>query len=124
MERNGKTTYAKSIRTKYANQGVKSAHYEADDSMHDENGIYRFDSKKLKGAHEFCQACCDSAMFANVKVVIVSNTFTRKWEMQPYLDMAERYGYQVETVIMTGNYENVHGVPTKVVEKQKERFEY
>jgi hypothetical protein len=31
----------------------------------------------------------------NVDKIIVSNTFTQEWEMKPYYEMADEYGYMV-----------------------------
>jgi hypothetical protein len=31
--------------------------------------------------------------------IVVSNTFTQEWEMKPYFDMAEKYGYKVFSIM-------------------------
>jgi hypothetical protein len=45
--------------------------------------------------------------------------------MQAYVDLAEKYGYRVFSVIVENRHgsSNVHGVPDEVIEKMKERFE-
>jgi hypothetical protein len=49
---------------------------------------------KIKDAHADCQTKCTEWMKIGDQIV-VSNTFTQEWEMKPYFDMAEKYGYQV-----------------------------
>lgn len=106
----GKSTMAK---TEYADH----VHYEADQYFI-RDGVYRFNPKKLKEAHERCRELTLKSL-QNGDKVVVSNTFTRVWEMQPYLDM----GFPVKVVTATGNYENVHNVPKEAVERMKLRFE-
>jgi hypothetical protein len=57
--------------------------------------------------------------------IVVSNTFTQEWEMKPYFDMAETYGYRVFTLIVENRHGGVnqHGVPQDKLEIMKNRFE-
>lgn len=86
------------------------------------SGKYIFDASLLKEAHAFCQKMAENAMGAGVELV-VSNTFTQKWEMEPYLGLAEEYGYEVVVITATGEYTNVHGVPPQAIQRMKERWE-
>ena len=96
--------------------------FEADDYfMYD--GVYRFDASKLQYAHAYCFEGVQSAMRAGFATIAVANTFTRLWEYQPYLDLAKRFGYDVDVHICKGEYNNVHNVPADVVQAQKNRFE-
>ncbi len=110
----GKTTYAKSLGLKH--------HFEADDYFMID-GVYCFLPQYLPQAHAQCLQKTKDAMQTGEDIV-VANTFTRKWEFEPYLKLAAENGYEVEVKIMTGNYKNVHNVPDEVVAKQKARFEY
>lgn len=116
----GKSTLARALRT-----GINSTHYEADmfftDAATDE---YRFDPAKIKEAHQWCQDSVRSAMEERYSPVIVSNTFTRKWEMDAYLKMAEEHGYKVQIITCQGDFGNVHDVPPEKVEQMRERFEW
>ena len=56
--------------------------------------------------------------------VVVSNTFTRLWEMKPYKDAARKLGVEVVERVMTGEWPNSHGVPADKVRQMRERFEY
>ena len=77
----GKSTLAK----QYVAQG-SFKHFEADQFFVDANGNYNFDPSKIKFAHQWCQDQVRKALVEGYNVV-VSNTFTQKWEMKAYLDM-------------------------------------
>lgn len=116
----GKSTFAKSL------GGV---HFEADQFFM-VDGEYKFDGSKIKDAHKWCQNEVNTAMILNHtanlnNVIVVSNTFTQEWEMQPYLDMAKDWGYTVFSIIVENRHGgvNVHGVPDDKLELMKNRFE-
>lgn len=106
----GKTTKAK---TEYPDHELIEA-----DQFFMRGGQYCYDRRRIKDAHEWCQNTAKWWLKRGHDVV-VANTFTRVWEMQPYFDM----GYPVRVVEATGNYDNVHGVPTEIVEQMRERYE-
>lgn len=108
----GKSTLAK----KYF---ADHAHFEADMYFVDHEGVYRYQQARISKAHEWCQ----QQVLISLKQgrnVVVTNTFTRLFEMAPYL----RMGYPTTTIIACGNYKNLHGVPEPVIEKMRKRFEY
>lgn len=86
------------------------------------DGVYRYDREKLPEAHQMCQEITEVALMTGTSVV-VSNTFTRKWEMQYYYDIAEKCGAKVREITCKGKYQNVHNVPEAVVENMKKRWE-
>lgn len=81
-----------------------------------------FDANKLQSAHRWCRDMVATNLKDGYNVV-VSNTFTRLWEMQPYLDMALELGVQLQVVTVQGNFGSVHGVPQTTQEKMRNRFE-
>jgi hypothetical protein len=100
------------------------------------NGEYQFDVTKLKDAHKWCQDSVEEAMTwdehpeieflsAGVSKIVVSNTFTQEWEMQPYYDLAEKHGYKVYSLVVENRHGGVneHGVPEDKLEIMKNRFE-
>jgi predicted kinase len=89
-----------------------------------QGGVYKFDASKLKEAHAWCLSNSKMAMQHKLKVV-VSNTFTQEWEMQPYYDLAEKYGYRVYSLIVENRHGGVneHGVPEEKLIEMKNRFE-
>jgi predicted kinase len=114
----GKSKLAKSIAG--SNGYVK----EADMYFVDGDGNYRFNPKEIKLAHDWCLEEVDFFMRYEHKVV-VSNTFTQEWEMKPYFDLAEKYGYQVHSIIVENRHGgvNVHGVPEDKMDQMEKRFE-
>lgn len=96
---------------------------EADAFFIDNQGNYKFDPTRIKDAHSWCQAETEHALKHGASV-IVSNTFTQLWEMQPYFEMAEKYGAEVVVYLCQGNFKNVHGVPDAKVKQMRDRFEY
>lgn len=97
-------------------------HLEADMYFTDANGRYNFNRDDLRAAHDWCQRAADEALSSGRNVVI-SNTFSRKWEMEPYLLIAQRLGAEVEIVEALGAWQNTHGVPAETIEKMRARWE-
>jgi hypothetical protein len=69
-------------------------------------------------------------MQQGVEVIIVSNTFTMRWEFADYLMMADDYGYDVNVIhmeTMLSDQElanrNIHGVPVESIRRMRERWE-
>ena len=112
----GKSTLANSI---------GGSHMEADKYFID-GGEYKFDASKLKEAHAWCQFIVEEEMnYLKEERIVVSNTFTQAWEMQPYFDLAEKYGYRVYSLIVENRHDgkNQHGVPEEKLVQMKNRFE-
>ncbi len=113
----GKSTIAKQL----IGNEVHIKHFEAD-MYFMSNGAYIFDHTRLKEVHQQCQADVKSALLIGYDVV-VSNTFVKKWEIEPYLLIAKDIGCDVEVIVATGEYSNVHGVPKEVIERMKSNWE-
>jgi predicted kinase len=114
-----------------ANQ-IGDTHFEADMYFIDENGEYAFNGADIKKAHQWCQSQVELAMIQNhitygldSSDIIVSNTFTQEWEMEPYYKLAETYGYRVFSLIVENRHggENIHGAPADKIQVMKDRFE-
>jgi len=113
----GKTTYAK----KLINDDPSLSHYEADMFFY-KNGNYKFNPNKLNLAHHWCKTQTENNL-QNGKSVIVSNTFTQKWEIEPYIELGKKYNANIIIKKATRNYQNVHGVPDEIVERMRSRWE-
>ena len=89
------------------------------------DGEYEFDPNFLTEAHNDCKALCEDFMLGGQEIIVVSNTFTQEWEMKPYYELAERYGYMIHSLIVEKrhNGKNNHNVPDESIEKMRERFE-
>lgn len=110
----GKTTLAKKL---------AFLNISADDYFTDAQGNYNFDVKKLAAAHRFCKEYCENAMENGASEVAVHNTFTRRWEMADYYDLAKKYNYDIVEITLKSNFKSVHNVPNEVIQKMKDRWE-
>jgi len=111
----GKTTMAE----QYASRGY--IHCEADHYF-ERTGMYLFDGSKLRAAHDDCLRRTISGLAGGLSVV-VANTFTRRWEMEPYLRAAKKRGVPARIIEATGNWPNVHGVSADAIERMRRRWE-
>lgn len=114
----GKTTMAVAM----VKEHPRMCHIETDQYFTDDNGKYNFVASELTDAHEWCQHVVMNNLIGGVSVV-VSNTFSRRWEMKPYLDMARQLDVQIEILEAKGNYTSVHDVPKHTIEAMKQRWE-
>ena len=76
-------------------------------------------------AHEWCKERVREDMEAGIARLAVANTFTRKWEMEPYLEMAEEMGYTCIVLVVENHHGNksVHNIPQEIIDKMVNRFE-
>lgn len=114
----GKSTYAKHI----IKSNPDTLHYEADMYFLDEQGNYNFDANKLKHAHAWCFDSTENGLSSGHDV-IVSNTFTQKWEMDSYIKLAKKFNAELIILKATGNYKNIHGVPDVALHRMISRWE-
>jgi predicted kinase len=115
----GKSTFAKTLVKK------DYCHKEADMFFVDRDGNYNFEPSKIKDAHLWCQEEMDFLMRLEHSPVVVSNTFTQEWEMEPYLELAKTYGYKTFSIVVENRHGGVneHNVPDEVLTKMRDRFE-
>jgi predicted kinase len=76
-------------------------------------------------SHIWCQTKCVEFMEEEHPKIVIANTNTTEKEMQPYIDMANEYGYVIYYIIVEKrhNNKNDHNVPNETIERMKERFE-
>ena len=104
------------------------------------DGEYRFDPSKLGEAHNQCARNVKSALLdgeAAIKSgvtsfsVAVCNTFSCRWEYEPYITMARKVGarfYLIDLFDGATPFEelfarNAHGVPRHVFDNMYNRWE-
>jgi predicted kinase len=111
----GKSTFAKTL---------GGQNYEADMFFINDNGEYNFDFTKIKDAHQWCQEMVKTDMILEYPKIVVSNTSTQEWEMDPYFELAKKYDYIVFTVVVENRHggTNTHGVPKDKLELMRNRF--
>ena len=116
----GKSTFAEYCVKKLAGENITATHCESDDYwMHD--GVYKFESKYIYRAHEWCFKKVFES-FNKYKIVFVTNTFTQMKELNPYLKEAAQRGLKVTVVRMANEYQNQHEVPEATLEAMRQRF--
>ena len=111
----GKTTMARVLAL------VGYEHHEADQYF-ERDGVYAFNVAELPKAHAWCLERTKDSMARGVRCV-VANTFTRRWEMQPYIEAANAAGVTVRVIEARGAWPNCHGVPADAIERMRARWE-
>jgi predicted kinase len=117
----GKSTFSSFITSDY--------HVEADMYFMNPDGEYKFEVEKLADAHQWCHDSVEEKMVhlarREFSTIVISNTFTREWEMEAYFQLAKAYGYEVFTVVVENRHggKNTHGCPEETVEAMRARFE-
>jgi len=114
----GKSTLAKTL-----SNLLGAIAWEAD-QYHMRNGVYHWKAENQYAAHKWCQEGARECMELGHKNVIVSNTSTTEKELKPYLEMADKYGYAVTSIIVENRHGNmsIHDVPEETMAKMKTRF--
>jgi predicted kinase len=103
---------------------------EADDYFVSD-GVYRFDPAQLPQAHAACQAQAQAELAAG-RSVVVANTFSQRWEMEPYMLAARECGARVVVAdLYDGGLDDsalaargVHGVPVPGIAAMRARWEH
>ena len=105
--------------------------YSADDWMTNDAGEYEFDPKKLAQVHAHCQAAVEWNIGMGNEVA-VANTFACRWEMEPYLRMAEGSNHRLVVIDLfdqgldnhTLAERNTHGAPADSIKNMRKRWEH
>lgn len=116
----GKSTFARQLQSINPHPTIV---LEADQYFIGIDGKYRYNATKITEAHSWCKEQTQRNLETGVSV-IVANTFIRKWEMQPYLDMAFKFNIPVTIIIMNNEFKSIHDVPQSVIDRMKAQFEF
>ena len=114
----------------FAGEFLKASFLISTDDFFMDEGEYKFNPEHLVANHQRCIDSVESEMkfretVAESTTIVVHNTFTRKWEMQPYIDLASKYGYNLYTIVVENRHESdsLHDIPERAINDQRERFE-
>lgn len=110
----GKSTLAR----QYIPKGY--VHYEADMYFTDADDNYDYRPQWIKDAHAWCQRKTREHLDAG-RNVVVSNTFSQRWELAPYLAMVDPS--DVLIIECHGQWGSVHDVPADAIERMRARWE-
>ena len=94
-------------------------------------GEYKFNHHDLPMAHRSCLAKTRIDLDRSQNV-IVHNTFTQRWEMEPYLQLASEYNIICQVIdLYDGGCDNEelflrseHNVPLEAIERMRNRWEF
>ena len=114
----GKSTLAKTL------AGANWPVFSVDDYFTDQDGNYTFNHRDNHLAYAACTAHTEAAMRANTELVIVDNTFTLEWEMEPYFKLAATHNYRVHCVTVENRHhgQNTHGIPDEHVQRMAAKY--
>ena len=126
----GKTTLARTI------AGIdKTKMIAADDYFYTEgadgNPVYEFDPTKKHAAHKESLEKT-SYWLTEGYSVIVHNTFSCRWEMEPYLQLARGHNFRVAVIDLFDagltdeelSVRGLHKVPVEVIARMRARWEH
>ena len=93
---------------------------------------YRFDREVQGHAHVWCVEQVRNELARQTSTgIVVHNTFTQRWEMEPYFRLAEHFGARIHVLRLYDGgcsdaelaYRNSHGVPLEVIQQFRENWE-
>ncbi len=115
----GKTSFAHLI----SEQG-KYPVFSVDDYFTDMKGNYNFNFKENFLAYRWCVENTEKAILDKHQKIIVHNTFTMDWEMEPYFLLAQKHHCAIYVMTMENYnaYKNIHGVTKEQIMKMAEKY--
>lgn len=121
----GKSTIARQLTEKYISRYRKDFYVcEADQFFIAEDGFtYVYDSRYIKAAHDLCFATTQWHVYKRANMVVVANTFSRYWEIAPYVQLADRLPVTVEIYTCRNQWDNIHNVPPQIIDSMNARWE-
>jgi len=89
-----------------------------------ETGEYKFEFQNNHLAYKQCEELTTSYAKQGAEKIIVDNTFTLAWEMEPYFKIAKENNYTLFVVTVEKHHEgkNVHNVSNEQLEKMAEKY--
>jgi predicted kinase len=116
----GKTTFAKLIA-----EHDNYPYFSVDDYFTDENGNYKFEFSQNYKAYEQCLNYTENAIKQGAKRIIVHNTFTMDWELDPYFKLAKSYNCTLHVITLEHYHQgrNKHDVTDEQLQKMAEKYQ-
>jgi predicted kinase len=116
----GKTAF-----TKLISENNAYPFFSVDDYFTDAEGKYQFEFSENYKAYALCLKNTENALLKGVSKVIIHNTFTMDWEMEPYFILAKKYNCWLH-VLTVENYhgnKNIHDVTLEQLNKMAEKYQ-
>jgi predicted kinase len=107
--------------------------FSTDDFFYDTDGKYNFDRTRLGEFHQKNKERAEQAMQQGVSPVVIDNTNTQFFEMRAYVQLAQKYGYEVEFHEPDTSWKfdaeelsrrNQHGTPPEVIKSMVSRWQH
>ena len=111
----GKSTLAKTLE-----KALNGFNLEADQFHYDEKGYYNWKAENLPAAHRGVRQWVEYHMVRGNGPVIVSDTNVKQKDLNVYLDLANKYGYRIVSLVVENRHGNdsVHDVAQSRRESQ------
>ncbi len=115
----GKSTLAEVI-----SENGRYPFFSVDDYFTDAGGTYSFVFSENHLAYKQCEKMVEQAMMNNSKKIIVHNTFTMEWEIEPYFKLASEHQYRVFVLTVENRHgsKNIHEIPEEHIQKMREKY--
>jgi predicted kinase len=116
----GKSTLAKQL-----SEEGKHPFFSVDDYFtNTETGEYHFEYLNNHLAYKLCEDNVRESMQVQATKIVVHNTFTMDWELEPYFKLASEFSYTL-FVLTVENYhssKNIHGISDEQLQKMAEKY--
>jgi len=115
----GKSSFAKLI-SEEGNYPVHSV----DDYFTDSSGNYHFNFRENHLAYKACETNTRKSLEAGFKKVIVENTFTMEWELEPFLKLGKELEYTIFVMTMENRHggKNIHDISEEQLHKMAQKY--
>ncbi|MFM9005609.1 MAG: ATP-binding protein [Flavobacteriales bacterium] len=115
----GKTTLAQVL-----SEDGKYPVFSFDDYFTDESGHYDFRFQENHLAYKQCEEGVKQAMQSQAQKIILHNTFTMEWEMEPYFKQAAEHDYRLHVLTVENRHgnKNVHDIPEEQIERMRAKY--
>jgi tRNA uridine 5-carbamoylmethylation protein Kti12 len=121
----GKSTLANKLKKEAIKQNQTCEIFSADDYFI-QNDNYNWQGKYIRYAHAWCFGMFSKALFNEINLIIVDNTFIEDWTTYQYIDGATHFDYEWDIVESGTKWaknvdelvsRNIHNVPRSTIEK-------
>jgi predicted kinase len=98
--------------------------FSIDDYFTDSSGHYEFRFQENHLAYKQCEERVLQAMIQGAEKIILHNTFTIEWEMEPYLKMAALHGYRAHVLTVENRHGgiNLHEIPQEHIDRMRSKY--
>lgn len=112
----GKSTLASLLNNIYQDSTICS-----NDAYMYEDGVYKWSPDKIKTAVELCYNRAENAMLTGIEIVIIDNTHCKEEYVKKYTDLAEKYGYQIISLVVENRHgnKNIHNVNEETINNMR-----